>query len=243
MVPNECVGITKVLLSLGISDDWTFDADFLNRNNDTRVIGVDHTISGGLFLRKILKHTVKAMLYRMVFHWHKADKNQKQAKFFGTYFTLYTSPSEHLRLCVADADGVGKISFKSLMERASTKTPNSVFVKCDIEGAEYEIVRQIVDHAAEINGLVLEFHYVDVESDVFNRAVELLLSKFNLVHIHGNNFGSFNTVINFPDSVEITFISKTLMPGQHEYSTQEYPVPNLDIPNSPALADFPIAFE
>ncbi|NQW30822.1 MAG: FkbM family methyltransferase [Ignavibacteria bacterium] len=247
IAPMECVMSSNVLISMGISDDWTFDADFLNRNSNGRVIGVDHTISGRTFVLKSIKHTLKSMLYGLLLNRGKAAKHKARAQFFGTYFTIYAAPSKHLKLRVAATDSPGTISFTSLMKLTESTAPNSVFVKCDIEGSEYEIIDQILQSSAIINGLVIEFHHLDTMTDTFNTAIRDLLTAFTIVHIHGNNFGNYIAALDFPDAVEISFINTSLFEkGLHgqppALSNSAYPVKGLDVPNNPELADFPINF-
>ena len=63
VVPERTISETNVVLSLGISDDWTFEADFFRRNPKARVIGYDPTITSTFWLKRVVGH-VAAMTFR-----------------------------------------------------------------------------------------------------------------------------------------------------------------------------------
>jgi hypothetical protein len=44
VIPEDEIRNCALLISLGLSDNWEFDKEFLARNPDARVIGVDHTV-------------------------------------------------------------------------------------------------------------------------------------------------------------------------------------------------------
>ena len=60
----------------------------------------------------------------------------------------------------------------------------NVFLKIDIEGAEYRILNCLIKHTKQISGLVIELHSVDVHIDRIKDFIE----KFPLpiVHTHAN---------------------------------------------------------
>src|SRR5262249_39086235 len=86
-----------------------------------------------------------------------------------------------------------------------------VLVKMDVEGAEYELVPALVDLHERIVILVVEFHDTSVKRAEFLRLIHLLGERFVIAHLHGNNFGPLG-VDGLPESLEITLISRALLP-------------------------------
>ncbi|QTL36944.1 hypothetical protein [Pseudoalteromonas viridis] len=106
--------------------------------------------------------------------------------------------------------------------------------------AEYQIRTQRT--AERINVVAAEFHHLDTHTEHFNQFIAAMSERFHVVHIHGNNYGRYVDTIDFPETVEITFINKTLMPDARP-SPHSYPVAGLDFPNNPKKPDYSLAFE
>ena len=121
-----------------------------------------------------------------------------------------------------------------------------IFLKMDIEGAEYDAFEDIYKHADSITGIVLELHFKGIERTL--RAIRLLaeLQKdFVLINVHGNNYEKefFTTKFSkgkVPKTLELTFVNKRLLTSYRMAEKQVFPS-LLDMPNSPKRPD--LAFE
>jgi len=115
-----------------------------------------------------------------------------------------------------------------------------MFAKIDIEGSEYRILPWIIEAADLFTGLVIEFHDTDIVADTFNAQIEGLLASFEIVHVHGNNYGDLSVDGSLPLSLEITFLHRHLA-AACAGAVDALPraaVPALDAPNDPARPDF-----
>lgn len=117
-----------------------------------------------------------------------------------------------------------------------------IFIKMDIEGAEFDVFDDILKHTHNITGIVLECH--------MNRKLhkaEKLLSQLNkdfvLLHVHGNNyclsnsFTSKNAIGSIPYIIELTYINKNLISSYEISQNQKHPK-KIDQPNCPDRPDF-----
>ena len=106
------------------------------------------------------------------------------------------------------------------------------FAKVDIEGNEYRVLGQIIEHQAKLSGLVIEFH----NCDLMLEKIKLFIEKFDLdlVHIHVNNFGII-TKDGFPTVIELTF-SPRKFNSKREENESNFPVQSLDQPNNKNVA-------
>ena len=127
-----------------------------------------------------------------------------------------------------------------------------LFIKMDIEGAEYGALPIILKNAKDITGIVIELHLDLGEkyklSQTLEKAMELLSrinQDFFLVNVHGNNCGirsnnfSFtttNAIGNVPKLLELTYINKNLAIGAHLSADQSHPS-KIDMPNCPDFED------
>lgn len=112
-----------------------------------------------------------------------------------------------------------------------------IFIKMDIEGAEYNVFSEILKHNANITGIVIEIHFNN-ESTEYRKAINLLeeLNKyFFLIHVHGNNWcGKIFTTKNskgyIPKVLELTYINKSLAQKATIATNQTHPK-KIDMPN------------
>jgi len=115
----------------------------------------------------------------------------------------------------------------------------NIFLKCDIDGAEYKILDDIIKFSDRFTGIVIEFHDIN-QSNNFNSLTNFV-SKLNqkLIHIHVNNYFYYKTgTENIPDVLELSFSSASNL-----FLNNELKLPNkLDMPNNPFDQDFNITF-
>lgn len=119
-----------------------------------------------------------------------------------------------------------------------TEEDRNVFLKCDIDGAEYQILNELIEHSHKFSGIAIEFHQV-YDYNLFN-----LLSNFisktdlKLIHTHLNNNSYIETPNGYlPDCIELSFTSSS------NISLSSVSLPHsLDMPNMPSRDDFRILF-
>lgn len=116
--------------------------------------------------------------------------------------------------------------------------PNT-FLKCDIEGGEYELLDQLVVFSANFTGMAFEFH--DINQPGNFDALTNFIAKVDqkLIHLHVNNYFYYidgSRVI--PDILELTFSS-----GSNIIYDPVLTLPHtLDMTNNPADQEFHISF-
>jgi hypothetical protein len=242
VMPPDLVRDATVLLSLGLGTDWTFDEEVRRMNPRVRIIGVDHSIRSSYFLRLFVRSGIKRFIYGVVRDREKREKYDRSLDLARRYFTLFANPNEHVRRMVGSTDGAGHVTIDTLVRRYCADADRCVLLKMDIEGSEYEVIPSVVAHADRFSVFTAEFHGIAGDPDRFNAAIALLSSAFSVVHIHGNNCGIWSNAINFPDTVEITFVNRGLLDGPVVSTTCAYPRPGLDVPNDPQREDYVLSF-
>lgn len=131
-------------------------------------------------------------------------------------------------------NGFDEISVESVL-----KDTDSVFLKCDIEGNEYNILDDIMMHDRIFSGLVIEFHDI-AQYKNFNLVTNFIgKTRLKLVHLHINNYMYYKTENGVvPDVIELTFTS-----SENIIYDKNLTLPNvLDMPNNPNDLEFHIDF-
>lgn len=121
-------------------------------------------------------------------------------------------------------------SFEQQLDKLNLKD-KKLFIKMDIEGAEYNAFSDIIKNKNNITGIALEIHFYDLENT--KRALHLLrqLDKdFVLLHVHGNNsaissgFTTSKTIGVVPSVIELSYINKLLVKDFRISENQSHPL-------------------
>jgi hypothetical protein len=244
VVPGDQLAHCRLLLSLGVNDDWSFDRACVAANPGLAVVGVDHSVGPAFFRRRILRSRLKIAGYSLLLRRDKLRTYRAYLDNALDYFRFFSAPHRHLQLMVAGADGSGRISVASLLagHAPPPAAEPDVFLKMDIEGGEYEAIGDIVGAAARIRCIAAEFHDLDTRTDTFNQALRELRREFLPVHVHANNHCPYDAGNDFPSTIELTLVNRRLLPAQPALSRHAYPRAGLDFPCDANKPDFKLVF-
>lgn len=125
--------------------------------------------------------------------------------------------------------------FSDIIQRIQGK----IFLKCDIDGVEFEIFDDIINCAEQFSGIVLEIHDI-AQYENFNRLTDFMCKlKMNLVHVHINNYSYvLHDSVYTPNVIELTFSSSNNVELKRTLTLPHY----LDQPCNPIGLDFSIDF-
>lgn len=240
VVPGALVRESDYLLALGIGDDWQFEAAFERVNPRVRILGVDGSIGAARFARECGASLLALLSLRTAAKERR--RHRARLRRAAHYFWFFGWRHRHLRRMVGADASPTTVTLASALDSLGAARPHSVFLKVDVEGAEYGLIDAISAQAAMIGCLVIEFHRTSRHAAAFNAAMTALLGQFRVVHVHGNNYAPCDPVSGFPDAVEITFVHERLCGGSDLPMTAEYPRAGLDYPNHPGRPDHAITF-
>ena len=134
-------------------------------------------------------------------------------------------------------------SFPNHLKRFGDEN-KKIFLKIDIDGGEYEIFKDanFIASLKNVVQLAIEFHNVKERLSELENIITTLNKKFDLIHIHGNNWGGafeYNGK-QVPNVLELTFITNTFL-TKKEFDTADYPVAGLDFANNPTLPEISLS--
>jgi len=223
LVDQRDVNDANILVSLGVCHAWSFEESFLEYNK-VPVEAYDGTTG----LLKLLKMTVNSLLtfQRQLFF--------QSLTAFISYSRFFTGSTKHHELMVGFDKPPTFVSLDTIFNTV-VKKELKVFLKIDIEGWEYRLLDDIIQHSENICGLAIEFHDLDIHID----KVSKFISDFPLeiAHVHCNNY-ALTTPDELPLVIEVTFSSQS----QLNNSKVIFPNP-LDSSNDKYKEDYKIDFK
>lgn len=233
VIPKRLISHSSYLLSMGLSNDWSFEKSWKEKNPQVRIEAYDHTLTTR-WLRKLAIHELRKLLeFRGGFR-DLVDSIQN----YLDYLRFFHGESVHYRKRVfgykaSNLDATpGDIFFK-------IPEGSSVFVKMDIEGSEYRVLDQFKPYKNDISGFAIEFHDIVPFEEKFLSQLEWLLDGFHICHIHINNCGGVSPA-GIPEVLELSLINKKLV--KEPISRIDSPFIELDMPCCPAVDDYRIEF-
>ncbi len=213
---------TGFLLSFGLDQSWAFEAavcDYLKASP-----AVDH---------EFVCHA-----------YGKASSAPKRPWWARKIAPVIPNPpfdnrhATHFSLNVGRESGGGTVTLRDAMDRVSVEGP--VLLKIDIEGWEYNVLKDVCDFATRVSGVVFELHGLGVLEDYALVLLLKLMSVFDVVHVHANNHGGI-APNGMPQVIEVTMVPKSAAASTGA-EPAEYPLPDLDAPNDPAKPDIALEF-
>ena len=241
-VPIEAIRRATLLISCGLSIDWNFERDVQRINPGINIDAYDHTIGRKLFRKFVARGAFSVIGRALTLSPRGAKSSFNKLRTSIDYFRFFRGKVQHHQNRVWYNNDRGSVTLADMLKRAPDSAPCTVFAKIDIEGSEYRLLPDLTDQAERFSGMVVEFHDIDICADQFNRCMRELKQHFHVVHVHGNNYGDLSIHHQLPNTLEVSFIHKSLLPAFPRPLIQPLPIAGLDTPNDPAQFDYPLNF-
>jgi hypothetical protein len=217
-ISKTSITTTKALIGMGVFVNWSFEKDFIKKgNSNTSLLLIDGSVDDAFFKTYYLKGILK-------FGWFTLKKPKYLSYFYKKHILnsigllnkwqkLLSQPNIFFeKKFVSNQISEATITPNQIFELLSSKQKienNSVFVKMDIEGSEYQTLELFSDYYHLINGFAIEFHNIQDNLSVFLKLMEDLKKVYQVVFVHNNNFSPMIDE-NFSESLEITLLKKEL---------------------------------
>ena len=221
----------KFLISLGLGDDWKFELDLVKHKQVSKFIVFDHSVTLLNLLRILLnrKKEIKAFIYRAII----------LIRYFRDFTLLRKKHVKKKITKYGNIENSSAINLNEIFKEFVVDPKSTIILKIDIEGSEFDIIEQVVEFSSQTLVLIIEFHEILKQKDKFKTSLELLKSKFSLIHTHVNNYGEIDE-FSIPNVCEFTFINHNIHRDQEKVS--RLPRVGLDSPSTPGRPDREIIF-
>ena len=223
LVCNDTLKKCKNLISLGVGDDTSFERDFEKLNHTKYIYLYDYTVNYKLFLKIIFKYFRRLILFRCKFSnlAYSIDNFIKFNKFISK-----KNVSLFKEKVVSKFKNKGDVTLDKVFRRRDYE--KNILLKVDIEGDEYLIIDQIMKFQSQIQMLIIEFHWINKNVKEFSKIINKLNSKFQIIHLHPNNYKKTKNNDYFFDVVEISFIHKNNLGNKNRFYRYKFPISGLD---------------
>lgn len=170
VVSRRAVLASKLLIGMGLNDDWQFEKEF-RRLTDVEVVCFDHSVTWKFWLRYYVEQILRL-------RWARLGR-------YIDYRWFFSRPGVEHRPVRIGYEQPGEVSVARLLKEFSA---DNIFLKIDIEGSEYRILDEVVKYSDRFTSVVIEFHDIDLHRHRIDEFVAGM-SNFSVVFLHANNFG------------------------------------------------------
>jgi len=231
VIDKRIIRKTNYIITCGLSDDWNFEKDFLKRNSKATVLAFDHTVNSSFWIKRLLKDFLHFFLLKKLSFW-----KIKNIFNYYDYLLFFKKKNKHFKIKVGKKNSYNKeITINKILDNKK-----NVLLKVDIEGGEYEILKDIKKNYKKINCLIVEFHSIKKNLKKINNFINQI-KDLRIIHIHGNNINNLDKY-GLPYSLELTFINTKLFKFFNKKNNNDYPIKNLDYPSVKRNKDIKLRF-
>lgn len=195
ILDNFSLDQTRVLISLGVDKDWSFEKEF-KRKKECKVICVDKSTS----FKSLTFDIVKSFLdvRRPLRPW-------KLLIITLDYIFFLKRKTLLVHKFVSSLQHVDHCNLSSIIQLTEGENHNNgIFLKMDIEGGEYRLLAEILSYSDRLCGLIIEFHDVDLHIETILDFIDRL--KLSICHVHVNETGPISEG-GVPTVIEVSFSS------------------------------------
>ena len=257
LISKRQIGITKVLIGLGVNYDWTFEEEFKKSNPAIDIYCYDFSVGKFQYFKNFVLSVFNSLspnTYANIAH-KKMEASVIVQPFIDvkTYFEFikFFDPKKNnffFQKGISDYSSNKFITIDEMIKNIRNFDDlgdDSVFLKMDIEGSEYDILEDVIKYSSKINGLVIEFHNSKQLWTELNFLMDELKQYYEIIHVHGNNCCGYIPNTQIPNLIEISLIKRHLLNNSELNSANNYsyPLDNLDKANFPNKPDLKLSFQ
>lgn len=213
IVTETAMNHSQALLGFGLGEDFSFEQDWRVRKPKDPIHVYDASVTRDS-LRIVYNSSVRGHLNLQTM-----------------YDEFFQEPSRHY------AEYISADNFAAALDRTGA---DQVFIKMDIEGAEYGLIDVILENRHRITGIAMEWHGCGIDGARWQEAVARWQEHYAIVHVHGNNHVGSDRAGIF-GCMELTHVRRDLITGTAP--RKEIYMPGVDYSNVHGADDFEYYFE
>lgn len=225
VMPARILKESSALLSMGLSDDWSFE-EAVNNAAGIPLVVFDHSVDGRFWARRFAANLIRGVT--------RFDRERLGKVFhFANYYSFFGSKERrHVRKAIGSEPGF--VDLKDALGYLDAK--GNILLKIDIESAEYSIFDQIIANRANFSAIIMELHLVQQYASEIEAFLSALSDDFILTHFHANNFAG-EPPYHSSLMVEVSLMNRKLLKPDEKTAYRELPIAGLDAPSVPSIPD------
>jgi len=231
VIPNDLFEQINSVISLGISFEWSFEMEIRKSFGDLKIYTFDYTTN----VCKMVELFCREMARRMLGTRTLLSNVEllQLPKSYLKFLRLFHHKKYRISTLKQSSRDFSLLEAMDLLNLTSHKS----LLKVDIEGSEYEIINDVCSLSSSFIIIVMEFHNILKNEELFLSSLRSLQEHFMVVHVHANNF-SVEKESMVPTAWEFTFVEKSYTKNLERLQGVSFPREGLDFPNDPDKPDF-----
>jgi len=255
LVNKRAVQEARYLLSFGINDDWSFEVHFHERVPGAKILCFDHSVSKDVLREKCVVALNEILSARFLLGALALNFRGVRNKFQSLYRVILLRTrfyqffsDQRVEFYSKGVSNISNSKFFTIGDvfgllPLTQLEENSVFIKMDIEQAEFRVLPELAKYYKYVSGMVIEFHDLDIFWPNFAALMNQLKRTFVVAHLHGNNYCELIPNSRTPMLLEITLLKRDLVgEGERAQDSPTYPIAGLDQPNDQTKEDYALEF-
>ena len=233
VIPESICRNISTIISMGVSNDWSFEEAIKLQHPNINIFCYDHTVSATNF--RISKYIE---LIKILIGMGTLKEFRRRSNILKSYNYFFSKIAKHNKNRVFNKNDTNfDITLNQIIQKEKLE---KILLKVDIEGGEYRIIDEIIINSHLIEGIAIEFHDTQPFRPVFENSIKKLLDHFFVAHIHANNCIS-PAEDGLPEVLEITLIHKRYFNSEVK-CLNNFPVKGLDFKSVDDRADISFNF-
>jgi hypothetical protein len=142
---------SNALLSFGIDRNWDFEKDFQVVSNCKTIHAYDNSVDRSTFASGVRKHALRILEKPFRLKPYNATSDLfRSLAIWADFRSTFSGRNHFFRLTISKSSGRGLATVQECLKRLDyVKGP--IFLKCDIEGSEYDIVDDLILSASRLS--------------------------------------------------------------------------------------------
>lgn len=234
VLPKSSLDKIDLLITFGLSIEWSFEEELIQIKPTLNINAYDYTVKLKLFIWHFM-----VSVYRFLNFRGSLKDILSKLFLYKKYKDFFSHNCRHFKNRISETKNKSyDIQIPDIFN--TLKEDSKLILKMDIEGDEYKVIDDILLYQKNIYVLLIEFHNTDKKRDIFEKNIKKIQENFNIVHVHGNNYGKISHD-GLPETLEISFLNKASFQFS-ELKRDTLPIEGLDFPNNPEKADYQLKF-
>ena len=141
ILDKRIIHLTEKIITCGLNDDWEFEKKFLEINPSCKVLAYDHTVNKEFWIKRFKKDIIHFFLFKKL----RIRKIINIFKYYD-YINFFRNENKHYELKISNEN----IKDKEININEILSNHNNLILKIDIEGDEYNILKQILYNSKKL---------------------------------------------------------------------------------------------
>ena len=150
VVDSSIVENCNTLITFGLGPDWTFELDYIKKNDDVKIYMYDFSVSSMPYIKELIKYLRRFLTLRTPYK--SVSDRLKYLKNYLNFFKIKNVNFFKEKIAYPVKDKID-----ADIDKVFSRIPkeNKVVLKSDIEGSEYEVIDQILSYSERTTSIII----------------------------------------------------------------------------------------